>query len=298
MALQYELRPTKAVQRRMIVHALTRLSFVERLDQYQYIGFGALEFIDFDLVHRTLGITAMTSIERDTMARERYEFNAPFDGVKVAMGDAHDVLPTIDWSRLTIAWLDYTEQLTRGIVTDVDVVARSMRPGSVLIVTVNAEPARPRTTRAEKLEQQLGEFVPQGTTDETLGGWGLATTQRGVLQAVADRAARDAHGGHVRQLFNFHYADRSRMLTWGGIVTSVGVSRVIETCRFEDLDFVRTGENACRLAVPVVTAREAAHVERQLPRGATRPTVPGMPSQQVDDYVSIYRWHRADSGSR
>lgn len=297
MALQYEIRPTKSVQRRMIVHALTRLSFVERLDHYQYVGFGALEFIDFDLVHRTLGISRMTSIERDTMARERYEFNAPFKGVNVVMGDAHDVLPSIDWSPLTIAWLDYTEQLTREIVTDVDVVARSMRPGSVLIVTVNAEPARPRTARAANLKEQLQEFVPPGTDDETLGGWGLATTQRNVLQAVADRAARDAHGGRVQQLFNFHYADGSRMLTWGGIVSTPGVSRVIETCRFEDLGFVRTGEESCRLAVPVVTAKEAAHIERQLPLDDVKPTVPGMLAAQVDDYVSIYRWHRALPGS-
>lgn len=296
MALQYELRPTKAVQRRMIVHALTRLTFLEPLDNYRYVGFGALEFLDFDLMHRSLGITSMTSIERDTMSKARYEFNAPFRGVDIVMGDAHDVLPTLDWKPLTIVWLDYTEQLTREIVTDVEFVARKLRPGSVLIVTVNAEPAKPRTERLAVLTDQLAEYVPIDSTNENLGGWGLASAQREVLQAVSDRAAQEAHGGRIRQLFNFHYADGARMLTWGGIMESAGVSRTIDSCRFEDLDYVRSGTQACRLTVPVVTAKEAAHLEGQLPTGGQKPTLAGMPGRDVDDYVSVYRWHRTAPG--
>jgi Putative O-methyltransferase len=295
--LQYEIRPAKAVQRRMIAHALSRLSFVENMSTYRYVGFGALEFIDFDLFHRALGIESMVSIERDTSLKERYEQNAPFRGIEVRMGCAHEVLPSLDWSPISIVWLDYTEQLTREITTDVEFVARSARPGSVLVVTVNAEPSRPRTSRLSTLVERLGPCVPSGLDDETLGGWGLASVQRSILQDIATQATRDAHGGTLKQLFNFNYADGARMQTWGGIVSSSGVSRSIEACRFEDLDFIRLGEDPCRLVVPVVTAREAALIESQLPvQDGADPKVPGMTADDVRDYINVYRWHRSNPG--
>jgi hypothetical protein len=281
----------------MIAHALSRLSFIEEICRYRYVGFGALEFIDFDLFHRVLGIGSMVSIERDTALKERYEENAPFRGIKVIMGCAHEVLPTLDWSPISIIWLDYTEQLTSEIATDVDFVARSARPGSVLLVTVNAQPGRPRSGRLSTLEERLGPYVPAGLDDDDLSGWGLASVQRSILQDVAAQAIRDAHGGTMKQLFNFNYADGARMQTWGGIVSSVGVSRAIEACRFEDLDFIRLGEEPCRLVVPVVTAREAALIESQLPADdGTHPEVPGMAASDIHDYMNIYRWHRSHPG--
>ena len=56
MARQYEFRPAKAAQRQMIVDACRRLTAITSLDEYQYVGFGGLEFIDFVEFHRGLGI--------------------------------------------------------------------------------------------------------------------------------------------------------------------------------------------------------------------------------------------------
>jgi hypothetical protein len=50
--MSYELRPSKAVTRRLLVDVLRRLPTVAALPDYQYVGFGALEFLDFELVHR------------------------------------------------------------------------------------------------------------------------------------------------------------------------------------------------------------------------------------------------------
>ena len=101
MARQYEFRPAKAAQRRMIVDACRRLTAIAALDQYQYVGFGGLEFIDFVEFHRGLGILQMTSIERDTNMLHRLEFNKPYRGVRLLMGEARDELPQIDWTKLS-----------------------------------------------------------------------------------------------------------------------------------------------------------------------------------------------------
>lgn len=292
MRLEYRRRPAKAIQRAMVVDGLRRLTAVAPLAKYQYVGFGALEFADFEVIHRALGITLMSSIERDTSGEARYKFNRPFAGINLLMGEARNMLPTIDWSPLSIVWLDYTEQLHSGILNDVDYVGRSLRPGSVLLVTTNAEPVRPMSDRLTTLAEQVGERVPAGLTNDALGGWGLATAQAAVLRAVVNRATAEAHGGGIEQLFNFHYSDGARMLTWGGVVNTPGIERAIEACRFPDLEFFRSNDEAFRIAVPVLTEREVLRLEEQLPAApGTKIKVDGIDAREIADFASIYRWH-------
>ena len=160
MARQYEFRPAKAAQRMMIVDACRRLTAIAPLVEYQYVGFGGLEFIDFMEFHRGLGVPQMTSIERDTNMQHRLDFNKPYKSIRVLMGEAHNQLPQIDWTKLSIVWLDYTDPLTTDILRDVDYVVRSAPPGSVLIVTVNGAATKvPIPDRLSNLRAHLGDLV-------------------------------------------------------------------------------------------------------------------------------------------
>src|SRR4051812_21848495 len=94
----YVARPAKTVERLMLVDAFRRLHTFGPLRDYEYVGFGAHEFIDFELFWRTLGISTMLSIESSEPI-ERYEFNAPFGGVKVIPGESHDALPLLEFAR-------------------------------------------------------------------------------------------------------------------------------------------------------------------------------------------------------
>src|SRR6266851_2685661 len=136
--MTYSGRPAKHIQRRMVVEALRRLDAIISLKKYRYVGFGGLEFLDFDLVHRTLGISQMTSIEHDSAKAKRFGFNRPFRGIRLLMGKASEFLPSVDWRGPRIVWLDYEVMLTGEVLRDAETVARVLRPGSVLIVTINA----------------------------------------------------------------------------------------------------------------------------------------------------------------
>jgi len=292
MARQYEFRPAKAAQRRMIVDACRRLTAIAALDQYQYVGFGGLEFIDFVEFHRGLGILQMTSIERDTNMLHRLEFNKPYRGVRLLMGEARDELPQIDWTKLCITWLDYTDVLTTDILRDVDFVVRSSQPGSIVIVTVNGATTGVRLPdRLDNLRANLGDRVGDELTERDMASWGPTRVERSVLHATAHTASREAHGLPLRQLFNFHYADDAKMLTWGGIVTSSSVDRVIDSCRFEDLHFIRTGEDAFEISVPVLTDREMTFLETELVgASAAMPQIKGLPPKDVKAFADVYRW--------
>ncbi len=292
MARQYEFRPAKAAQRRMIVDACRRLTAIASLDAYQYVGFGGLEFIDFVEFHRGLGIPCMTSIERDTQIAHRLEFNKPYRGIRILMGEARDRLPEVDWSRLAITWLDYTETLSTDILRDVEFVIRSSVPGSVVIVTVNGAAGAPVGERLQVLRERLGDLVSDNLPASAAYEWGPAIIQREVLQATAHSAGRAAHGAPFRQLFNFHYADDAKMLTWGGAVSALSVDRTIDACRFDDLPFVRTGDEAFEIKVPLLTDREIAHLETELGVRADgpMPKLKGVTPAEVKDLARVYRW--------
>ena len=73
--VQYDLRPRKQIERRMMIHAFQRLSEARfTISSYRYAGFGAFFFVDFILFHRLLGIDDMVSIEHDDEHERRVQF--------------------------------------------------------------------------------------------------------------------------------------------------------------------------------------------------------------------------------
>lgn len=151
--IDYRARPAKTLIRRMIVECCRRLRGIRKLSDYQYIGFGGLEFLDFDLIHRTLGIHNMISIEKSGRT-ERFDFNRPFSGIEMRFGQASTELPLLDWTGLKIVWLDYEDPLTKEVRRDCQNVIRFLKQGSVLIVTMNA--SAPYGERLASLEENLG----------------------------------------------------------------------------------------------------------------------------------------------
>ena len=141
MKVDYSIRPAKSIERKMLAETLQRLWRLDRLDQYRYVGFGSAYFTDFTLLHKTLGINEMISIEKDIGDQKRYEFNRPFACISLAFGNSHEVLPLLEWDgKKSIVWLDYEDSLNKQKLDDIECVCTEAEPGSVLVVTVNASP--------------------------------------------------------------------------------------------------------------------------------------------------------------
>ena len=129
----YANRPSKHIQRRMVVDACRRLRVFSSLCDYRYVGFGAYEFVNFELVRRELGIVQMDSIEQDTRYEDRYLFNRPFAEIEVHFDTANNVLPNLlEEAALRVVWLDYTSGLNQKVLQDVGICIRKLTPGSVL----------------------------------------------------------------------------------------------------------------------------------------------------------------------
>mgnify|MGYP005857003585 CR=1 FL=1 len=165
-SINYSLRPAKHIERKMMIEVFRSLTMFGAVRSYRYIGFGSIYFSDFYLAHKYLGITDMISIEKDEKNEERFKFNLPFNCIKMKFGNSLKVLPTLEWDRRSIIWLDYDGTLNKDVISDIKLVCTHITLGSLLIVTVSAIPNNkdtedeedPTSTMAvEALKKRVGE---------------------------------------------------------------------------------------------------------------------------------------------
>lgn len=303
--IHYGLRPAKNVQRKMLVESFRRLSEFANVDSYRYVGFGSTYFSDFTLFHKALGIKDMISIERDLANRERFEFNCPFNCIRMKFAESNEVLPTLSWNARTILWLDYDGSLDSSVLTDVKYFCASASPGSAIVITVNAEPTEldVKKGRLEKLRTSLGkERIPPDVKEKDLDEWGTARVCRRILaseilETLSERNGGLAEGSKIeyKQLFYFCYRDGDRMLTTGGLLYEKAQAETAAACGFNRLKFLRFSlrpdSRPCFIEVPKLTYKEIRHLDRQLPRlRRRRLKAPKVPAVDVKKYEDIYRY--------
>lgn len=299
--IDYRLRPAKHAERLMLCEAFRRIRF-HQLEDYQYVGMGSVFFADFRLIHRTLGIKTMFSIEKQESHEKRFEWNKPYSGIKMLFGPTEKRLSDIDFSKPNVVWLDYDGPLIGSVVSDVRTVVHSAIHGLALVVTVNAHPRQPDESGADMLEQLRAELgddrVPANLDLASLRGWGLADFYRRAGDSEIRDTLSIANGVRsaderieYEQLFNFQYDDGARMATFGGVFFSAKERAVFESCGFDRLEFVRRGSEAFRLSAPKLTMREISHLERQLPLAPGSELDFGpMPKKDADEFIRLYRY--------
>jgi hypothetical protein len=280
----------------MVVDALRKLRVFSPMQAFEYVGFGGMEFVDFELIHRELDVKKMVSIETNGHDAARFKFNAPFRGVDLKFGKASSVLPSLlDAPCLRILWLDYECELNLEVIQDLGTALRKLVPGSVLIVSVNAQGPRKARDRLARFTANVEvERLPAEVTDATLAKWGWAETSHRVLVAEAEaEAARRYDGAKFEQLFRFHYADGARMLTWGGLLLGPANISAFDAARFAELAQVRLStDEPYEISPPILTLREVLHLNRQMPtRNLSEVDADGISSADIASYADLYRWY-------
>lgn len=304
--VQYELRPAKQVERKMLLDTFQKLMASGfSISDYQYTGLGSLYFVDFILFHRYLGITQMWSVEESTEIEKRVEFNKPFKCVHISIDDVANCIPQLSLDRKHILWLDYDRILNEERISAVRMAASHLPRESILIVTVDAEPPghpedgprkwNPAAWREYFLDHAEHYLWPNPSPRD------FARTKLASVNArILNNAIRNGLVGRTDvgflPLFNFLYADGHQMVSVGGMIGGEVEERKLASLDRGALPFLRDDLTAdpYEIHVPLVTRKERLYLDREMP--CTDHWLPKdfeLKPEEVVAYRMIYRYYPA-----
>lgn len=306
--IDYSLRPAKHAERRMLCDVFRRLKPFGRVEEYVYVGFGSIWFADFTLMHRSLGIKDMISIEQVETARERIEDNKPFR-IPVDYRQSKYALLDLDWKRKQFLWLDYDDPLSVNILLDLRTVVSRACSGTVLSVSVQCSRA-PQYAEAEQdttpdapnaVDRFITVFGRQRVSPEVgakdLVGWPFGKLSRAMLiqEIHSELAIRNSSHADIemccRLICEIEYEDGAKMATISVIFYSPQDESIMDQCHFEGLDFMPITATPIRITVPKLTGREFKRLESQLPLAHDGQLVLGtIPAADANHFAKMYRY--------
>lgn len=293
--LNYETRPCKFAERRMLLASIARIMGVLKL-KYQYIGFGGLSFTDFKLFHKELHIKEMYSIEAK-YEPNKLEFNKPYSCINILHGQSSDQLSRIDLSKPSIVWLDYDNTLSMTFFTDIELVLREVPHGSIIIISCNRELKNGNTPYTnDEFKEIYGSLVPYDITENCCADVNSSETIKRMLEGYCHRIIKERNsiGDNLSfvPLYNIKYAEYrgARMLTYGGIVLSSECEK--DDLNIDGFDFISTIQ-PYEINIPNLTYREASYLNQILDIEEREKELIDkriLTATEVEKYKRIYRF--------
>lgn len=310
--VQYDIRPSKQVERRMLVDALQRLAASGfPVTDYQYTGFGAIYFVDFIMFHKLLGLNKLVSLEQHVALTKRMNFNRPFSCVEIKMVPATSEIPNLSRDLRHFVWLDYDGVLQKDFLSDIQSAVTVLPASSILLVTVDVEPPEEHDYKIvdpgfdsskevlgpkhwkHYFEYHASSYLKLGLTDADFGKSELIARSTEILGAAFKKSIVSRPELQFVPMFNFAYKDSHSMLTMGGMIAGRVERRLLRTSSIVDTVYYRDdfSSPAFEIKVPRLTRKERIYLDREMP--CADGWVPGefdLDPEVVKHYRDIYRF--------
>lgn len=294
--INYELRPAKFVERKMLLTSLINVCrFYKK--EFQYIGFGGIAFTDFKLFHKELHINEMISMEGGQIEKERFEFNKPFSFIELAFGLSTTILPNLDLDKPSIVWLDYDDVLNNNMFEDIAILFRKLPIGSVYLFTSNRELKDNNTGQeyeVESFKNKFGSIIPFDIKNKDFTGTENFKTIRKMLSSHINSFIEERiQGGEnikFHQLFNFLYQENrgAKMYTYGGVIEKNDFD--VSELNLNDFDFVKLDEEPYRINIPNITMKETDFVNKNLDNETGIISSKVVTQTDLDKYKKTYKY--------
>ncbi|HEV7675128.1 MAG TPA: O-methyltransferase [Candidatus Angelobacter sp.] len=310
--VQYDLRPAKQVERRMLLDAFQRLGEAGfQIRDYQYTGFGSVYFVDFILFHKMLGLHRLLSLEHEPILESRVRFNKPFSCVDIKMQPAAVEIPNLSRDLKHILWLDYDGILRKEFIADLKSALNILPAGSIVLITVDAEPPRaedfvdinaeyssgkevlgPKHWK-EYFEHHASEYLPLGQKTDSFTQSNLATVSIAILREAFKRSILYRRDVSLQPLFNFTYRDGHLMVTMGVMVAAPEDKRRLNGSTLTEASYFRANFDSppFEIRVPRLTRKERVYMDFAMPCAAGwKPTDFELDDATIDAYREVYRF--------
>ena len=302
--VNYVIRPSKQIERKLFmeaVHCLSRSGYP--LSEYTYLGFGSVYYADFILFHKYLYIDHMICVEAADIP-VRMTFNKPYDFNKLEMRPVSNIIANISPKKKYLAWLDYDVPLDMDIISDVDGFLGTLGPGSILILTIEAEPRVPDSVREDEsskkseddlllmyFQQKLGLYLSRNIKSADISRSELPNLLAEIIRAVIENQMLSRKGLEFHELFNFRYSDGTQMLTLGGMIEKKSNKEQLNRSGIYDLDFIRPGGRPLAISVPPLTLREKHLLDQKIGSGPISLNKPSLEfkSEWLENYKKYYK---------
>lgn len=303
-AVNYALRPNKAVERKIVFAGLQCLSRVVDLANHRYVGFGSLWFIDYLMAHKLLGIASMTSIERDAIGSRRAEYNRPLGCIEVVPGESSLIIPTLRLDEMpSVVWLDYDSSINGPTITDLGLLVPRCAANSVVIVTINAKKDEldakdengVEIDAATSLRAIAGDLVPNPLPSRRLQPSNYPRLLCEILSnQLQSKTVNSGRSEPFIKLFDLSYTDGTPMVTVGGILAAAEkadeIRALVASASWEGI----VGDT---VSIPPLTAKEKIALDRMMP-AALAPTVKqvdklgfSLKAEQIRVYHRYYKYY-------
>jgi hypothetical protein len=219
--VQYDLRPSKQTERRVLLDILRSAADVGfDLHKYKYLGFGGFKFYDFEMLFRHLGIRDMTSLEIDKSLFERCRFNLPFGFIDLRGELLADYLGRITFRKPLIAWLDYDCTISNGVIEDIRTLSAKAPVGSFVFVTVDARISDgmrdlSSSERLAEVRVEYQDYALVSSESELEPSVFPIFAEKIMWAALVDSMSKRSDGMFI-PIIRVFYKDTAEMITIGG----------------------------------------------------------------------------------
>ncbi|WP_400260892.1 O-methyltransferase [Sphingobacterium sp. SG20118] len=298
--LNYETRPVKFTERKMILASISKLVSQFGGD-YQYIGFGGLTFTDFKLFHNELHLREMYSIEGGDVSIEKLNFNKPFGFINVIPHLSTVALTngSIDLTKKSLVWMDYDDCLENFFFDDITALFSKLPVGSIYIVTCNRQLDNKKSGVPYSVDDFIENFGSNTPFDIQSKELNRKNSYKGIRRALKlhlenilkQRSNSEGIVYDFNQLYNILYNENrgAEMYTYGGVITTN--TSTIQEINLSEFDFIRRDDDTYNLVLPNFTRKEIdlvnVHIHGEEKELVDRKIID---QSELDIYKSIYKY--------
>lgn len=278
----YHLRPNKSIDRKLFIQTLIGLNQYLPISEYQYTGFGSYLFDDFKILHDTLNISKMVSLEKDITEYMRAKFNVPYACIDIKNVSSTEYLSEllIEDDSHNIFWLDFVSPSEIGTqIGDYATLLKLLNPGDIVRITLNANvaslgksgnPDELTKVRFQKLQERIPDiYFPASVTPEDFTTTRYPLVLLKIIKNVTMECLNDDppySPNFLLPLFSSIYADGQQMLTFTGIVLDSHeleekIKKILKD--YPHNNFLWT--QPCYIEIPALSVREIMDLNKLLP---------------------------------
>lgn len=312
----YHLRPNKYIDRNLFIQTLIGLNSQFPISEYRYTGFGSYLFDDFKLLHDTLNINCMTSLEIDSTEYQRAVYNVPYGCINVKNVSSTEYISQLSLrdDEHNIFWLDFVSPGELGSqLSDYSDLLNLLNPNDIVRITLNAnpdslgkhpDPDQIQKVRIENLKTRVKEeYLPRTLKPEDVTRRNYPITLLKIIKAVTLEALTDSppySPNFLLPLFSSVYSDGQQMLTFTGIVLdSHDKKELISTALAKYPHNTFSWDTPCNISIPPLTLREISEINKLLPDTVCQQQlIEKFPfifsekdAESVESYISYYKYY-------